>query len=196
MNATRFTARLARLVILAALGTSLVACVSVPMSAPTANGDTVQSIRGAAIVKSKVGEFKLAAGKDADLDTSLSGLRGSSLKPNDHTFSNDLRNVIIVDLQTAGLIDNASTSVITGELTDSMVDAAMGTGKGRLAAHFKVTRDGNLVYDKELAVDAQWDSSFIGAIAIPAAMQGYSALYEKLAAKLFADPDFRKALAR
>ena len=59
-----------------------------------------------------------------------------------------------------------------------------------------MTRDSKRVFDKELAVDAKWESSFVGAIALPAAINQYSALYKTLVAKLFDDTEFRAALAR
>ncbi|HTP94982.1 MAG TPA: hypothetical protein VMK05_03985, partial [Burkholderiales bacterium] len=80
--------------------------------------------------------------------------------------------------------------------TDSKVDAAIGTGTARLAARFTVRNGGRLVYDKEIAADASWESSFLGAVALPAAINQYGALYKTLVAKLIDDPDFRRALAR
>lgn len=144
----------------------------------------------------KAGAFVLAPGKDAGIDKQLGGMRGSTVTPNDGTFSNDLRNVLVADLKAAGLYDESSDAVITGQLTDSQVDAAIGTGTGRLAARFTVTRGGRKAFDKEIVADAKWESSFIGAVAIPMAMQQYSGLYQALAGKLFADPEFRAALAR
>ena len=98
-------------------------------------------------------------------------------------------------LSAAGLLDPKSRFVIEGQLTDSMVDAAMSTGKGRLAARIQVKRDGQTVFDKEIVAEATWEYSFVGAIALPAAINQYTALYKTLAGKLFDDADFRRALA-
>jgi len=130
------------------------------------------------------------------MDTTLDGLRGSSVEPANGSFAKTLREELVVELKAAGLYDDASNIVITGQLTDSQVDAAIGTGTGKLGAHFTVTRDGKAVFDKTITVDAKWDSSFVGAIALPAAINQYTALYKTLAGKLFADPDFQKALAK
>ena len=51
-------------------------------------------------------------------------------------------------------------------------------------------RKGEVVFDKVVKADDQWESSFIGAIAIPAGMQGYVATVQKLVGTVFADPDF------
>ena len=43
---------------------------------------------------------------------------------------------------------------------------------------------------KQLDVSQNWDSSIIGAVAIPVAEAGYSGLYTALIEKLLTDPDF------
>jgi len=63
-------------------------------------------------------------------------------------------------------------------------------------ARLQVLRDGKQVCDKVLTVEDSWDSSFMGAVAIPRAQEHYSALYPKIIAKLVTDADFRLALAR
>jgi len=186
-----------RLASVAVVGLALFGCATVKMPVPTtASADNLGTLHAAALVPAKTGAFTLAAGKPAAMDTTLDGLRGSSVEPANGSFAKTLREELVVDLKAAGLYDEASNAVISGQLTDSMVDAAIGTGTGRLGAHFTVTRDGKTAYDKTLVVDAKWDSSFVGAIALPAAINQYTALYKTLAGKLFSDPDFQKALAK
>ncbi len=186
-----------RLASVAVVSLALFGCATVKMPAPTtASADNLSTLRGANLAPAKAGAFVLAPGKPAAMDTTLDGLRGSSVEPANGSFAKTLREELVVDLKAAGLYDEASNTVIAGQLTDSQVDAAIGTGTGRLGAHFVVTRDGKSVYDKTLTVDAKWDSSFVGAIALPAAINQYTAFYKALAGKLFADPDFQKALAK
>ena len=175
---------------------SLVGCASVKLPPPTANAATVQSLRAANPAPAMVGAFRLADGKPAEMDRTVGGLRGSSLAPESGSFSQQLKDELVVALRGAGLYDPASTMVISGMLTDSMVDAAIGTGKARLAARFTVDRDGRRAYDKELAVESSWESSFVGAIALPLAINQYGAQYRALIDKLIADPEFRAAAAR
>lgn len=170
-------------------------CASVTLDATGATPTTVAKLRAASLVPASVGSFKLAAGKPSAMDTSLSGLRGSTLAPAKGSFAQLLKDTLITELTAAGLYDAASGRVIEGQLTDSMVDAAIGTGQGRLAARFTVDSAGRRVFDKELAVDATWESSFMGAVAIPMAMNQYGAMYKSLVAKLVDDADFRKALS-
>lgn len=183
-----------RLALIAALA-AMTGCASVKMPAPAPSAANAEKLRATKLVPAQVGAFKLAAGKPADMDTSLSGLRGSSVSPANGSFAGQLRDEIATELTAAGLLDANSKIVIEGQLTDSMVDAAMSTGKGRLAAKIQIKRDGQTLFDKEVVAEATWESSFVGAIAIPAAINQYGALYKTLVGKLFDDADFKRALA-
>lgn len=48
-------------------------------------------------------------------------------------------------------------------------------------------------YPRTIRIENSWESSFMGAIAIPAAISGYSATVQKLLGELSADPEFRRA---
>lgn len=174
----------------------LTGCASVKMPAPSPSAANAEKLHAAKLLPAQMGSFKLASGKPADMDTSLGGLRGSSVSPAQGSFAGQLRDEIAAELGAAGLLDGKSGFVIEGQLTDSMVDAGMSVGKGRLAARIQVKRNGQAVFDKEVIAEATWESSFVGAIAIPAAINQYGALYKTLAGKLFDDADFRRALAR
>jgi hypothetical protein len=188
--------RMARRAALAAMLVGLVGCAAVKMPPANAAAGTVESLRGAALAPAGTGSFTLASGRPAEMDRSLGGLRGSSVSPASGSFAQQLKEQLITDLRAAGLYDEASKVVIEGQLTDSRVDAAIGTGTGRLAARFLVKRAGATVYDKELAVEEQWESSFVGAVALPAAVNHYTAFYPALTRKLADDPDFRNALRK
>ncbi len=114
------------------------------------------------------------------MGSTLSSLRGKSLSPAKGTWSQRLKDTLVVELTTAGSFDPASRHVIESELTDSKDDAAIRTCTGRVAARPTVKRFGKLVYDKELAANAGWESSFMGAVAMPAAINRCGALYKAL----------------
>jgi hypothetical protein len=82
--------------------------------------------------------------------------------------------------------------VITGRLTVNSVGSAIGAnaGKGALGSDFTLTRCGKEAYRKQIEVGQSWDSSFIGAVAIPAAESAYAGLYTSLVEKLLTDPEF------
>lgn len=188
--------RVARLGAIALMGSLLFGCAAVKLPAPTASADNVQQLRSAAPAPLQTGKFALAAGKDAGMDKIQGGLRGSTVEAQSGSFSQYLKDQLLAELKAAGVYDERSTTVIEAQLTDSKLDAAIGTGTGRLAARFTVTRDGKKVYDKELAVSESWDSSFVGAVALPEAINRYGSFYRKLIAELFKDPEFRKAVAK
>jgi hypothetical protein len=81
-------------------------------------------------------------------------------------------------------------------LTKNELSTGIGTGTATLGARFTLTRNGAAVYDKDLVAQQLWDGNFIGAIAIPDAINHYQSLYKNLVEKLLADEEFRKAAAR
>lgn len=195
MTAVRpFLQRLTFLTTVAAMA-ALTGCASVKMPAPAPSAANAEKLRTTKLAPAQLGSFKLAAGKPAAMDTTLSGLRGSSVSPANGSFAGQLRDELAAELGAAGLLDPKSGIVIEGQLTDSMVDAAISTGRGRLAARIQVTRNGQGLFDKEVVAESSWESSFVGAIAIPAAINQYNALYKTLVGKLFDDADFKRALA-
>lgn len=181
--------------LIAVLLTALSGCASVEMSNPTPSTEHLMAVRTLKLAPASVGSFVLAPGLPADKDRSIS-LRGSTLRPpGGGSFAEHLKAKLSAQLKAAGWLDPTSRSTISGELVQSEADAAIGTGTASLGARFSVVRDGNTIYRSELRVEDSWESSFIGAIAIPLAMQRYEALYGKLVTKLIDDPEFRRAMA-
>lgn len=171
-------------------------CANVQLSATGATPATVERLRAAQLAPAQVGAFRLAPGRPESMDNALPGLRGNTLSPAKGSWSQHLKDTLVVELTAAGLYDPTAGVVIEGQLTDSQVDAAIGTGTGRLAARFTVAKHGRNIYDKEVVADARWESSFIAAVAIPEAMNQYGTFYKTLVSKLVDDPDFRRALAK
>jgi hypothetical protein len=187
------TVRRLAIVLAAVLG---VGCANVQIDATGPTPATVDKLRAAELAPAQVGKFQLAAGKPAEMDTGLSGLRGSTAAPAKGSWSQLLKDTLAAELRGAGLLDEKSSLVIEGQLLDSMVDAAITTGKGRLAARFQVLRGSEKLFDKEIVAESSWESSFVGAVAIPAAINQYGALYKTLVGKLIDDAEFRRALKR
>lgn len=176
---------------------SLTACVTVKLPPPpTASADNVQKLRAAPLAPASAGTFALATGKPADMDTRVGGLRGSSLEPSNGSFARHLRDTLVAELVAAGLHDEKSVIRIDAELTESALDAAIGTGTGSLGARFTVTRAGKQVYNKTLRVQQSWESSFVGAVALPEAINRYGSFHKLLIGQLFDDAEFRAALAK
>ena len=122
-------------------------------------------------------------------------VRGSSLQGgSDGTFSTYLQEALVAELKTAGRYSAGSDTKVSGTLVKNKLDGGgVKTGTAVVGAHFVVTRSGSHVYDKTLEAEHTWDSSFIGAIAIPAAMENYAAAVQKLIGKLSSDVEFINA---
>lgn len=139
-----------------------------------------------------VGPFSASDG----VENKRLSVRGSPLSSSqDNQFSAYLRSALVRELETAGRLDPNSNISIEAVLTQNELSAAGArTGTARLGATFIVTRDGEEVFRKPMQVEHSWESSFIGAIAIPAAVQNYSTAVQKLLAALLADAEFNKSI--
>lgn len=178
------------LVAAGALCLSLTACVSVPATKYQPGIDN-SSLLLQHQLKMDVGTFTAAAGVE---NHSLS-MRGSQLKGGtDGTYAAYLREALITELQTAqGYVIGDHLS-LEGQLTANELNAgAVKTGTAQVGARFVLKRGDTVVYDKVLIAEHQWESSFIGAIAIPAAMDNYGTTVQKLIGKLLVDPEFVSA---
>lgn len=182
----------ARLLAVTGLAALLGACVHTPAPAYQPGVENLRTLRAAEGQPIVVGDFD--AGPKVN-DTRLGGLRGSSMTgAEDGLFSTYLQHALEAELRQAGRFDPGAGLRLEGTLVHNQLDASSGsTGFARVAARFVLRRGDEVVFDKELAAREEWESSFIGTIAIPGGMQGYVATVQKLVGTLFADPDFRAA---
>lgn len=171
----------------------LTGCAQLRLGVPVPSIDNIQKARGSGISPVAVGDFALAPGKDAGLDQKVSARTNSIFSPFDNSFAKYLKENLSTDLRAAGLLDPGSKILVTGRLVDSQLDVPVGKSKASVAARFTVTKAGAQVYDKELRADREWQSEFLGVIAVQAAMNEYAGLYRKLVADLLDDPAFRAA---
>lgn len=163
-------------------------CASMPIPTYQPSVDTTQVLLEHREARLAVGPFAASAG----IPNSSLSVRGSQLSAggNEGTFSDYLRNALITELKTAGRFDQQSQMRVEGMLANNELDSGAATGSATVAARFVVTRANVNVYDKTLTVTHTWDSSFVGAIAIPSAVQNYAGAIQKLVFKLVTDPDF------
>ena len=177
--------------VLVAILVSLVAgCVSMPAQKYQPGIASTQELMKTGRSKMAVDRFDASKG----VDNSSLDIRGSQLTgAGDGSFSTYLHDALQSELEAAGRYDPAATARLSGTLTVNDLESGVSVGKARVGARFVLTRQHAIVFDKVLTADHQWDSSFVGAIAIPAAMQNYTTAVQKLAEALFSDPDFVKA---
>ncbi len=187
--------RIAAIAALSVAALQLTGCASLTMTPAKPTVENATKLRSAAIAPLAVGTFKIDAAKSKD-DGEVNMRGSNSLQAPGGSFAQYLGESLKVELQSAGLLDPASQTVITGTLTQTELNASIGTGTAKLGARFVVTRDGAVRFDRELAVNAEWESSFMAAVAIPLAANNYEGLYRKLVSKLIDDEAFRAAVAK
>ena len=174
---------------------ALAGCASGPIGAHQPSLASIHALRQSGMAPAAVGEFSPAAALPPARDKSVS-VRGSSLRSPSGSFAVYLRDALIADLRAAGKYEPAAPTVITGELIrNELAAGGVSTANSALGARFAVTRAGATLYDKAIDVTHEWSSSFVGAIAIPEAINQYTQMYTRLLQKLFADPEFEAAVA-
>jgi TonB family protein len=175
---------------MAAVLLALTGCAAVaPNYQPTNdNAHTLQAIPGG---KAAVGQF---TAKDKSLE-SLVIRAGTYSSPYNGSYAEYLKAALRAELEGAGKLDVASPVVISGQLLENSVDGALfDVGSAKVSARFVVMQGGAKTFDKVVVGASQWESSVIGAIAIPAARRNYVDTVRKLLSNLFADRDFQAAL--
>lgn len=124
------------------------------------------------------------------------GLRGTSMNSAvGADYAAYLADALRQELTLAGKLDAGSKIEISGLLVKNDIAAGgISTNSGEVEARFIVKNGGQQRFDKVKRVEASWESSFIGAVAIPKAQQQYPLMVQKLVAALLADADFQAAL--
>lgn len=152
------------------------------------------------VLQSKPGA-KIGAGdilikkENADRLNQLTIRGGGYTSPYQDSFANYLKEALIIELRAAGRWDPSSTIKISGELLENDLDGSgMNTGTARVGARFIIDHSGVTAYNKVLTADHSWESSFMGAIAIPKARENYVATVQKLLGMLFSDAEFLDAI--
>jgi hypothetical protein len=164
------------------------------MTAPkyTASLENVQKLKDGEIQPAKVGAFHSEPGKDNEKTISL---RGSTLaSPYDDSYAAYLAEALKQELSMAGKLAPDAQIEVSGALQKNDINIPISTGTGDITARFTVTRGGTVRYDQVKTIHETWDSSFLGAVAIPRAQEEYPVMVQKLLAELYADPAFIQAL--
>lgn len=120
--------------------------------------------------------------------------RANPLRSPEGSLSKHVQKALTDELRLAGLLDPAASRHLNVRLRQNRLNAAMGTGDGLISADFSLVEGTTSLYSSNKTVTSTWDSSFLGAIAIPAAANAYNPLVRKLLAELYSDPAFIQAM--
>jgi hypothetical protein len=189
------TMSLGRALVLAVVVSSAALASGCSLTAPryTASLDNVQKLKDGVIAPTKVGAFKSDPGKGNPTAISI---RGSSLaSPYNNSYADYLAESLKQELSMAGKLAPDAQIEVSGALQKNDISIPpVGSGSGDISARFIVTRAGAVRYDQVKSIHDEWESSFVGAIAIPRAQEQYPILVQKLLATVYADPAFIQAL--
>lgn len=185
---------LLRLLTVLALAALLGACAqTAPAYQPSVTSANVTAKLGAPLA---VGKFTYAAGKDEELN-SVGARAGVFVSPINSSYADYFADAATKELKASGKFDAASPKVLTGVLEKNYLSAASLTlNNSELLVRFKLTSGGQTTYEKVVEAKREWESAFLGAIAIPRALDNYIVTIQDLIRNLFADPEFVSATSR
>lgn len=143
--------------------------------------------------KVAIGAFTVRAGAEGAQSISL---RGNAMQsPVGGDYAGYIAEALRQELLLAGRLNPQSKAVISGLLLKNDISAGgINTNNGEIEMRFTVKVDGAERYSNTLKSQSTWDSSFVGAVAIPKAQQQYPLLVQKLLNQLLADSKFLNSL--
>lgn len=160
-----------------------------PYSPSVANADITTKLAAPIAV----GKFGYAQGREAELNH-VSGRGMSFESPVEGSIAAYFAAAAISELKAGGKYDANAPRVLTGVLEKNHLDAS-GTSQNdsALQVRFRLSHGSATLYDRQVSAERKWESSFMGAIAVPMAASNYIATLQKLLGNLFQDPDFIRA---
>jgi hypothetical protein len=174
----------------------LVGCAQIPLGSPSPSIENIGKARASRTAPVAVGVFRVDPKASPDIDKGLNVRSNTVSSPIEGSFAQYLKQTVVTDLRASGLYDSTSQTILSGFLTESMLDVPSDTGQASLGAHFVLTRTGKTIYEKDLKARTTWPSSFVGAVAIPEGINRYTGLYHALVGELLDDPDYQSANAK
>ncbi len=155
--------------------------------------DNVESLKRSGSENVNVGAFTVAA--DLPGGKAISLRANSMVSPVGGNFGDYIASALRQELELAKLYNAKSGLEVSGALLRNNIDAGgISTSTGQIEARFLVKREGQVRFDKVKRIEHQWESSFVGAVAIPLAVNNYPVMVQKLLGTLFTDPDFVQSM--
>lgn len=158
-----------------------------PYNATIANA---QLLKGKGVQEISVGEFETPKALN-----SIS-LRAHTLKSSvGDSFGDYLALALTEELKLAKVWSGVSDIVVTGQLVENNVDInGFSVGEGIIKVNFIVTKANDIVFEKQITGENEFESSFLGSVAIANGQLSYVELTQNLIHALFADPEFVEAI--
>jgi len=174
----------------AALAVLLLQGCGVTMPRYEPNYDNVQALKAKEpLTKLDTPSVSAAPGQNSLM------VRANPVRSPEGNLSNHVQKALENELRLAGLLQPGAARHLEVSLRQSDLDAAVfGDGKGTLSAQFDLREQDRSLYSSTKTVSSSWDSSFMGAVAIPRAANAFNPLVTRLLAELYQDPAFIQAL--
>jgi hypothetical protein len=159
---------------------------------PVANIDAAAKLQAGI----DVGKFEFRKGEESSLN-SVQARAASFTSPVNGSYADYFAEAVRADLRGAGKLDASSPKVLTGTIEKNDLSAGgVNTNDAEISVRFRLAQGDRAAYDKALTAKHQWESSFLGGIAIPRAIQNYVVTLQKLLHQLYSDPEFAAATRR
>lgn len=178
----------------AMVGAALASICACSLNAPkyTPVPSNVNALRDANLGQAKVGSF--SADPKASTDVNRLSIRGTSyVSPYNESYVDYLKEALRLELDEARVMNSGATVELSGVLIRNELDTGMTSAHALIEARFIVKRGDQIRYDKVKTAKYEWESHFVGAIAIPRSQENYPVVVQKLLTSLYSDPDFLAA---
>jgi hypothetical protein len=147
------------------------------------------------------GNDKVAVGtvqpRDKAAPVNTISLRAASMVAASGSFAQYVEDALISDLREIDIYDAKADVRIEAVLVKNVIDiGGFSTGTGGMAVDVTVSRTGKGLLTKRYAASTTFESSFVGAVAIPKGQSEYGTLVRTLLSQVYADADFSNAIKK
>ena len=180
------------LVLALCLATFLTGCMTMQTPPYVAEIESYEQLQGQNLRQVSVNDFDVSS-----VGNRIS-IRGTPLASSvNDSFGTYLKGALEEEFHRAGLLSKNASCVISGTLLENDINAAgFSTATGHLSSRVVVQDKGKVLYDKVVSAAHQWDSSFVGGVAIRRARDNYPFIVRSFIKNLFGDADFQAALTK
>jgi hypothetical protein len=159
----------------------------------TPSTGNVQSLRDGGAYLARVSDFRSEPGQNNENPLTIRG--NTILSPYNGSYAGYLAEALRQELALAKKWSDSADTAITGTVLGNVVNAPVSsTGTVDIRVRFAVTRGSQKRYEQVKSVYHEFPSEFVGAIAIPRAVQEYQVEVQKLLGSLYGDQAFIAAL--
>ena len=112
------------------------------------------------------------------------------------TYQAYLEKALSTNLELAGLSSDQSNIHIKAILIENELDTGMAVGSAKLSANFQIISNDQMVFNETLGIKHEWESHFVGAVAMPRTVDNYVSAMQKLIDQFLLNKDVLKLLKK